>query len=476
MQEWMTYSTGGFPLGIDWSKPGENISNQACVQAMNCEYSPVDGALQTVPGIRTVYTADNEIEAIYKDAYRNRYYLVIGKKLYASVDLQSITLLGTLAGNHKPQFCTFGGDILIASGGQLQYLTGTGEILETVEGSPRCELVSSHSGSVMISSIYSHRIYWSAIGDYKSWKHDNYDASSAQYVDVGYKDQGSIISVSFLSKSIIVYKQYGKAYQVIGNPHDGSLTVYPLSETAYCCGESVSVDDRSYYLGDSGFMSLTPTDTYADIQPFETGLNINTMLIQQIGSGARLFHVVSRKQIWIIPRESLDHIYIYNYLPRYSDGRGAFTMRKTSHAIKDVLVNGTTVYIAYGSKIGVLDESIDTDDGQQIQTSIVSGNRLASRLFLILMNYVFVSSNRIAGKGSITISNKKTKVVDFKAGINKLVDAINDVISADESISGDEYTKILKIGGGPNRNLQIKIFLSKGAIAVHQFDYQYAEV
>lgn len=476
MQEWMTYSTGGFPLGIDWSKPGENISNQACVQAMNCEYSPVDGALQTVPGIRTVYTADEEIEAIYKDVYRNRYYLVIGKKLYASVDFQSITLLGTLAGNHKPQFCTFGGDILIASGGQLQYLTGTGETLETVEGSPRCEFVSSHSGSVMISSIYSHRIYWSAIGDYKSWTHDNYDSSSAQYVDVGYKDQGSIISVSFLSKSIIVYKQYGKAYQVIGNPHDGTLTVYPLSETAYCDGESISVDDRSYYLGDSGFMSLTPTDTYADIQPFETGLNINTMLIQQIGSGARLFHVVSRKQIWIIPSANYEHVYIYNYLPRYSDGRGAFTMRSTSHPISDVFVDGTTVYVAYGNKIGVLDESIDTDDGKQMHTSIVSGNRLASRLFLILMSYTFVSNNRIAGKGSITISSKKSKMIDFKAGVNKLVDAVEDLEAANDFLDTDEYTKILKIGGGPNRNLQIKIFLSSGAISLHQFDYVYSEV
>lgn len=476
MQDWMTYSTGGFPLGIDWSRPSESISNQACVQAMNCEYSPADGALQTVPGIRTVYTGSDEIRSIYKDVYRNRFYLVIGKKLYYTIDMSTVTELGELAGNNRPQFCTFGGDILIASGGQLQCITGTGDTLTTVDDSPKCELVSSHSGSVMVASIYSHRINWSAIGDYKSWTHDNYDSSSAQWVDVGYKDQGAIVSVSFLSKSIIVYKQYGKAYQIMGNPHDGTLTVYPLSETAFCDGESISVDDRSYYLGNSGFMSLTPTDTYADIQPFETGININTMLIRQLGSGARLFHVVSRKQIWIIPSTNYEHVYIYNYLPRYSDGRGAFTMRSTSYPISDVFVDGTTVYIAYGNKIGVLDESIDTDDGKRIQTSIVSGNRLASRLFLILMSYTFVSNNRIAGKGSITISSKKSKMIDFKAGVNKLVDAVEDLENANDFLDTDEYTKILKIGGGPNRNLQIKIFLSSGAISLHQFDYVYSEV
>lgn len=476
MQEWMTYSTGGFPLGIDWSKPSESISNQACVQAMNTEYSPIDGALQTAPGIRTIYTADGDITALYKDVYRNCFYLSIGKKIYHTFDMQTVTEIGELSGNNRPRFCSFGGDVLVASGGPLQYISGTGNSLETVDGSPKCDFVDSHAGSVMLASIYSHRINWSAIGDYKSWTHDNYDSSSAQWVDVGYKDQGAIVSVSFLSKSIIVYKQYGKAYQIMGNPHDGTLTVYPLSETAFCDGESISVDDRSYYLGNSGFMSLTPTDTYADIQPFETGININTMLIRQLGSGARLFHVVSRKQIWIIPSANYEHVYIYNYLPRYSDGRGAFTMRSTSYPISDVFVDGTTVYVAYGNKIGVLDESIDTDDGKQMQTSIVSGNRLASRLFLILMSYTFVSNNRIAGKGSITISSKKSKMIDFKAGVNKLVDAVEDLEAANDFLDTDEYTKILKIGGGPNRNLQIKIFLSSGAISLHQFDYVYSEV
>lgn len=53
---------------------------------------------------------------------------------------------------------------------------------------------------------------------------------------------------------------------------------------------------------------------------------------------------------------------------------------------------GKDVYIAYGNKIGILDMGVDTDDGEQITTSIVSGDRLAQRLFLLLFSYNFVST------------------------------------------------------------------------------------
>lgn len=127
------------------------------------------------------------------------------------------------------------------------------------------------------------------------------DASSAQYVEVGYKDPGCIVSIDFLSKAIIVYKEYGRAYQVVGNPHEKTLAVYPLSETALCCGSSISIDDRSYYLGDAGLMSFVPTNTYANIQPSEIGLNINAQLTTITSEQARMWHVPGRKQLWIKP-------------------------------------------------------------------------------------------------------------------------------------------------------------------------------
>lgn len=467
-------STNGFRLGLDWSKPAESIDLQSLTQAINCEYSSTDGALQTVPGVNVVYTNDKEINSLYYDNYRKQFYFSCGRDLYKTADWVTVTPLGTLTGNSTPKYHAFDHDILIASGGKLQAVSGAG-VLSTVESSPTCEFVSSHSGSVIVASIYGHRITWSAVGDYRSWTPDSNNSASAQYVEVGYKDPGCIVAIDFLSKAIIVYKEYGRAYQVVGNPHEKTLAVYSLSETALCCGSSINIDDRSYYLGDAGLMSFIPTNTYANIQPYETGLNINAQLTTITSEQARMWHIPSRKQLWIKPGKNQD-IFIYHYLPRYEDGRGVFTSRSFVHNLHDVLTVGKNIYIAYGNKIGVLDAGIDTDDGVQIMTSIVSGNRLAQRLFLLLFSYNFVSSNRIDGYGSITISDKRAKPVIFKAAATKLYYANEKLINAAGKLNSNEYTKVNKIGGGANRHLQIKIFVAKGAIALRQFDYTYEEV
>ena len=147
-----------------------------------------------------------------------------------------------------------------------------------------------------------------------------------------------------------------------------------------------------------------------------------------------------------------------------------------THDLNGVVGKDKEVYVAYGNKIGLLDESIDTDDGVQIQTSIVSGNRVATRLFILLLNYNFISHNIITGHGFITIANKNPKRVEFKSKETKLINATCELVSATEKLYSDEYTKIFKVGGGANRNLQIKILVAKGAISLRQFDYNFEEV
>jgi len=465
-------STGGFRLGLDWSRPAENIDMQCAVQALECEFDREDGALRTVPGVRTVFEAGIEVESLYYDVYRRKWYYSNNRDLYTT-DLITSEKIGTLTGSRKPVYYSYGGDILIASGGKLQAISGAGEV--SIIDSPDCDFVSSNAGSVLISSIYGHRITWSAIGDYNSWVTDNNDASSAQYVEVGYKDKGNIVAVDFLSQSIIVYKEYGRVYQVIGNPHDKTLSVLPLSQTGFCAGSALSIDDRSYYVGEVGLMSFTPTNTYANIQPFETGLNINAWLLKEVTTSCEMWHVPNRKQIWIKPKAG-EQIVLYHYIPRYSDGRGVFTSRTLVFDLHEVVSHDDDVYLAYGTKIAILDEELNTDNGKQIQTSIIGCNRLATGLFILLLSYNFVSHNIIPGYGSIQISNKTPKAVTFDSQETKLYDANMDLNTYDIKMHAGEYTKVFKVGGGPNRNVQVKILVQKGAISLRQFDYNYQEV
>lgn len=466
-------STAGFALGLDWSRPVENIDIRSLVEARQCEYDREDGALRTVAGVRSVFEHTGDIESLYYDTYRSCWYFTSGRELFRT-NFQETTKLGELTGHDRPKYHAFDSKILIASGDKLQAISGSGT-LTTILNSPICHFVSSHSGSVIVANTNSHRITWSAIGDIEGWEVDSNNAAGAQYVEVGYKDPGAIIGIDFLSKAIIVYKAYGRVYQVIGNPHEGTLSVLPLSQTGYCSGSTLNVDDRSYYLGDMGFMSFAPTNTYADIQPFETGLAINPWLLKRVTGKSRMWHIPNRKQVWILP-DSGREIFMYHYLPRFEDGRGVFTSRLFTHTLQDVSTVDKEVYIAYGSKIGILDESIDTDDGEQIQTSIISGNRVATRLFLLLMSYNFISHNLIPGHGFITISNKKAKRIEFKSKATKLFYATDPLVSATNKLFSDEYTKVFKVGGGANRNLQIKLFVAKGAISLRQFDYVFEEV
>lgn len=473
MGERQVISTNGFRLGIDWSNPPESIDVQCLTQARQCEFDRTDNALRTVPGVRVLLNFGSPIETLYYDVYRKKWYFTSGRNIYET-DFTTHSLLGALSGAHKPRYHAFGGDILVASGDKLQVISGSGK-LSTIDNSPQCDIVNSHAGRVLVASIYSHRLSWSAVGDYNAWTHNTNDSSSAQYIDVGYKDQGSIIAVDFLSRAIIVYKEYGRVYQVVGTPDTGNLTVYPLSSTGYCSGATMSIDDRSYYLGEQGFMSFMPTNTYAEIQPFETGLNINSYLLKYITHDCEMWHIPSRKQLWIKPYNG-DSIFIYHYLPRYQDGRGVFTSRKFTHNINMAVDVDKDVYVAYGDKIGILDESLDTDDEQQIETSIVSGNRLAQRFFLLIMNYNFVTHNLIPGYGTIGISNKKPKSVTFHGKGTKTYYARSKTYDASEKMNVNEYTRIYKIGGGANRNVQFKILVPKGAISLRQLDYTCEEV
>lgn len=480
MGEKLIGSTQGFRLGLDWSKPSENIDIQALTQAVNAEFDRTDGALRTCSGVKIEYNAEMTVDSLYRDVYRNVWYFSSGNDLYKT-DFTTHEKLGSLTGLQKPRYEAFGGDVLVASGGKLQVISGSGS-LSTIGGSPYCDIVHAHSGRVLASSINGHRLYWSAIGDYNTWNlgtgatsSDLSNSSNGQWIDVGYKDQGTICAVDFLTKSIIVYKNYGKVYQVVGTPDTGDLAVYPLSTTGYCSGSAINVGDTSYYLGSSGLMSFVPTNTYADIQPFETGLNINSWLLKNIDDTCEMYHISSRKQLWIKPRTGRN-IFLYHYMPRYTDGRGVFTSRELAHDVNDVYDHEKNVYICYGTKIGVLDDTIDTDDGNQIKTSLVSGNRLAPRLFILLMNYNFITNNIIEGYGTVQISDKTQKVIEFKSSDTKTYYADGKTYDDNDKLYREGYTKVYKIGGGANRNLQFKILVNKGAISIRQFDYVYEEV
>ena len=476
MAEFSVMNSQGFPYGINWSRPPESIADTELVQAENCEYDEEDGSLKTVQGVTIKIDMGTSVDTLFYDNRNACYYFTCGAFIYKTEDMSTYVKLGQTTGTRKAVYTMYGGVCLVASGGLLQAITG-GNTLTTVTGSPeRCDFVTVRTGRVLVYAGDSDALKYSAIGDYTSWTNAPNDSSSGQSTNVGYKDPGNIIAVDFLSKAIMVYKEGGRAYKIVGEPQDSDYAVEPVSQTAYCGSQraTVSVDSKSYYLGTAGMMSFQPTNAYGDVQPFEEGLNVNAWIAGNIDDNCEMWRLPNKKQIWVKTQND-NRIYIYHYIPRYQDGRGAFTVRTMTHSLHDVCCVGALVYVAYGNKIGVLDSSVDTDDGVQIQTAITSGTKLASKHSILVMSRLFVSQNIIEGTGTIKCG-KKIRNLAFSADSTYAYDATGYAADATGYAYQESYTRSYKVGGGNNKSVQVEILVQSGAISLRELHYEYLEV
>ena len=476
MAEFATMNSQGFPYGINWSKNPEAIADTELVQAENCEYDYGDGGLRTVPGIKIKMDLGASVDTLFYDNRHSIFLFSSGVNLYVTADFTSYTKLGQLNGTGKPVYTMFGDLCIIASGGLLNSVSG-GSTLQSIIGSPaRCDYVTVRGGRVLAYATNSDRLNYSAIGDCTSWTNVSSDTSSAQFVNVGYKDPGNIVAMDFLNNLIMVYKEGGRAYKIVGEPQDSSYSVQPVSQTAYIGSErgTVSVDNKSFYVGSAGMMSFSPTNAYGDVAPFEEGLNINAWVVKNLDSNCEMWHVPPKKQIWLKTQND-NRIYMYHYIPRYSDGRGAFTVRTMSYPVHDVCSVGDSVYVAYGNKIGLLDSATDLDDTTQIQTAITGANRISSQHSILVMNRLFVSNNLISGQGTIKCG-KKIKSIVLSANSPSIYGDNGDIYGDNGDIYEDAYTKSYKVGGGSNKTVQPQIIITKGAISLREFKYQYIEV
>lgn len=470
-----------FYHGVNRAKNAEHIDFTEAWQLHNCEFDENDNSPRTVDGVRIVYDAGIPVERLFYDHVNDVRFFSSSTNIYSS-DLLSKTLLGALTGTDKPVFDMFGTACLVSSGGQLQRITG-GNTLQTLSNSPLCHFVEVRKGRVVVFNKSSDVRNYSAIGDENGWTNNPSDASTAQYADVGYKDPGNIIATANIANMSLVFKQYGRVYQILNEPTESDFSVLPFSETASCISinSALSVDNKAFYHGHSGFMNFVPTTAYGNITPQEAGYNLNSVLIPNTDSSAQIWHVQPKKQIWIRSQNDT-MVYIYHYSPRYpydeaTGSRGAWTTRSFKYPLNDVSVVGTQIYIAYGNKIGVLDSSIDTDDGDQIQTSIIGKNQLPIKRHLMVRSKSLVTQNRISGYGTLTLGKKPPKQISFGSGDTEIYFDERYIDDADEDIFSEDITPYYKPGGGGgNDNLQYSLLIQKGAVSIRRMDYTYSEV
>ena len=480
MSEFPVRDTAGFCYGINLSRSSDSIADGEAVELHNWEFEPEDGALSTVPGLKPLFHALADITSLYFDRVNNVFYYTSEQKLFRTDNLNTKgTEIGLLSGTDKPTYATFGATLLVASGGILQYVSNKGQLFE-IEGGPEATSICVSNGRVVCYHHGSPEIKYSAVGDCFSWVIDKehlQDRSQAQYIGVGYKDPSNIVAVDFLSKVMLVYQENGRAYKVISSPDQDDFAVEPVSMTAYCSSQhaTCSIDDKSYYIGQDGFKSFRPTTAFGDIAPFDEGLAVNSVLSQQVTQNARIWHVTSRQQLWISPGDGTS-IYLYHYLPRLQDGRGAFTTRSFFYPVHDVIDVAGKVYVACGKTVAILDSTIDTDCGTQIRASIIGPDRLASKHSILVMNRLLVTDNKIPGYMTLK-AGKKTRQIKIGTSDPTIYSLwSDDIVLHTEPIFRESKTRDYKVGGGSNKEVQLVLTVEKGAVSLRNLSYEYLEV
>lgn len=473
--EFLVMDSAGYPYGVNWSRPAESIADTELLEAINCEYAVEDGNLRTAAGIVPVLETGAPVTSLFWDDVNGRMFYSSGGKLYMTKNFTATTELGALSGESQPCYSLFDDKCLIASGGRLQVVSAEGELSE-IEASPKvCSIVTVRCGRAVTCSLLDDALSYSAIGDASDWSESSNDTSKAQYVNIGYKEPGNIVALDFLAQAIMVYKEHGRAYKITGEPQDSNFSALSVSQTAFCAPRAaVSVEAKSYYLGETGLKSFVPTAAYGDVAPYDEGVNANGRLNGHVDASARLWRVPSRQQLWLKAQED-KQLYIYHYLPRYNDGRGAFTMRLMQNDLHDVCDTGNTVYLAYGSKVCRLDDGSATDDGVPITMTLVSGKKLAQKHSILVMNRLLVVHDLIAGGGTL-LCGKKKKPFSYGNEDTDAYHATGFAYDASEEVYNAAYTRSYRVGGGSNRYVQSVLQTTSGAMSLRTFCYEYLEV
>lgn len=313
-----------FNGGLNLSVPPESLERNELKIAENVEFSPSTGAMTVRGGLVWSGRFDSEIDCVVPVAGR-RGFLVRrkGKKTLQFFRWELITNVnGSLTGNGEMSIIPWGNEWLVASGGKLQRFTdaSTPQLI-TISGSPsNCRMVFTRDGRVGVVDG-TDTLKFSAVGDCENWTHDPYDESSAQYIEIGYKDGMNIDAVVPLSRDLMVFKSpdnepdKGTIFRFTG---DTANFTWAVLEAAHNTGTFSSksiqaVGNDVYYITVSGVASLSAVTSYGEIQAQWPDRKVIPALVPLLDDTAKLWNVPVKQQLWILPEKSAKEIWVLDY-------------------------------------------------------------------------------------------------------------------------------------------------------------------
>lgn len=409
-QEQMTaYNFSDFSGGMNTAQPPEQIADNEAELIMNYEYDY--NRLRTRGGTSApLVSVDDNIKSFYYDAATEAYLLFgagtdkVKGNIYLAYIGEPATLVGKLTGNERPVCCKFDGCIYIASGDKLQYFDY--EQLFTVESSKLCDNVFERFGRLVTTHRGDDNLYYSATGDAKSkdaWTDNSNDDSSSKWLEVGYKDDGDIITCKPMANDLLVFKTNGRIYSVSGEYPAWNVSQVGEKSCAEDIQKSIEiVGDSVAFITANGIRSVDTVQTYGNFTMNEIGYKFNKSLTANI-SNPMCWNAVSKRQLIIRPSSSnkkLLFIYQYNMMAGYE--------LEFPFDIDDMAETSNGIIILSGNALYRWSFEYSTDNGQPIKTKLVT-RRLTTAVAFYTRKYDIQIEGDVSGVVNLTVGKQSWK-------------------------------------------------------------------
>lgn len=408
-QQMTAYNFSDFSGGMNTAQPPEQIADNEAELIMNYEYDY--NRLRTRGGTSTpLVSVDDSIKSFYYDAATEAYLLFgagtdkVKGNIYLTYIGEPATLVGQLTGNERPVCCKFDGCIYIASGDKLQYFDY--EQLFTVESSKLCDNVFERLGRLVTTHRGDDNLYYSATGDAKSkdaWTDVSNDDSSSKWLEVGYKDDGDIITCKPMANDLLVFKTNGRIYSVSGEYP--AWNVSQVGEKSYAEDIQKSIEivgDSVAFITRNGIRSVDTVQTYGNFTMNEIGYKFNKSLTANI-SNPMCWNAVSKRQLIIRPSSSnkkLLFIYQYNMMAGYE--------LEFPFDIDDMAETSNGIIILSGNALYRWSFEYSTDNGQPIKTKLVT-RRLTTAVAFYTRKYDIQIEGDVNGVVNLTAGKQSWK-------------------------------------------------------------------
>lgn len=363
----LSLAFGNATGGMNTALPATQLAENEVQWLENYEYDY--NLLKTRGGLSVpIVTLDEDINNFYYDQVNGSFLVyTVGRKIY-HVEGGNTKLVGTLNGDEDAVTCKFGNEFFIASGDKLQVYDGS-ELL-VIEGSYLCDNVFERTGRLVTTHRGDDNLYFSSVGDAKSevaWIEDSNDDSTAKWVEIGYKDDGDIITCKPLAQDLLIFKTNGRIYSLSGD--FPNWVVQQVGEGSMAEDRLRSIEivgDSVGFITKAGIRDVSTVQSYGNFQLGEVGYKINKTISQNVFEPT-CWNIISKRQLIIAPnRNDMSTLFVYQY------NMQAGYVLTFPYPIVDMADTLSGVVVAIGKSLHRWGFEYPTDNGLLIQSKLRS--------------------------------------------------------------------------------------------------------